>query len=92
MSSEVQNPNTPDSQITDSQSQTTDSQATDSEIGEVVRNRRRALRLRQEELADLSGVSIRFIHSVEHGKPGIRLDKLQAILEVLGLAIRIERA
>ncbi len=59
------------------------------ELGMTARDRRRALGLRQEELADLAGVSIRFIHSLEHGKPTLRLDKLLNVLEVLGLDLQV---
>lgn len=59
------------------------------ELGTTVRDRRRSLGLRQEELADLAGVSIRFIHSLEHDKPTLRLDKLLHVLEVLGLDLQV---
>lgn len=59
------------------------------DIANSVRARRRALGLRQEELADLAGVSIRFIHSVEHEKSSTRLDKLLDVFEVLGLALHV---
>jgi y4mF family transcriptional regulator len=55
----------------------------------TARDRRRALGLRQDELADLAGVSIRFIHSLEHGKPTLQLDKLLNVLEVLGLDLQV---
>ncbi len=54
-------------------------------LGEVVRKRRDELGLRQSELADLAGCSERFVHTLEHGKPTLRLDKLLDVLEVLGL-------
>jgi HTH-type transcriptional regulator / antitoxin HipB len=53
-----------------------------------VRSRRRALGLGQQDLADLSGASVRFVRNLEHGKPSIRLDKLVAVLDVLGLELR----
>lgn len=55
----------------------------------VVRSRRRALRLTQQDLADLSGVSVRFIRDVEHGKQSIQLDSLVAVLEALGLELQL---
>lgn len=58
-------------------------------LAETASTRRRALGLSQEELADLSGVSIRFIHSLEHAKPTIRLDKLVAVFEVLGIELTV---
>jgi len=60
-----------------------------SRIGACVAHRRRSLGLRQAELADLADVSIRFIHSLEHDKPTVRLDKVLAVLEVLGLELDV---
>ena len=54
-------------------------------LARVVRERREELGLRQSELADLSGCSQRFVHTVEHGKSSLRLDKVLDVLEVLGL-------
>ena len=56
-------------------------------LAEQVRARRASLALVQEDLADLSGTSVRFIRSLEHGKATVRLDKVQAVLEVLGLEL-----
>ena len=56
-------------------------------LAEQVRARRASLALVQEDLADLSGTSVRFIRSFEQGKATVRLDKVQAVLEVLGLEL-----
>ncbi|NUP75590.1 MAG: helix-turn-helix transcriptional regulator, partial [Sinomonas sp.] len=45
-------------------------------IAAEVRTRRRALSLTQRDLADLAGVSERFVRFVEQGKPSVRLDTL----------------
>lgn len=58
-----------------------------SRLGAEVRARRRALGLQQSDLADLAGVSERFVRSVEHDKPTVRLDKLTALLDALGLEL-----
>lgn len=58
-------------------------------LGEAVRRRRAELGLRQSEVAELAGCSQRFVHTVEHGKPGLRLDKLLDVLEVLGLGLAV---
>lgn len=59
------------------------------ELGRTVSVRRRTLGIRQEELADLAGVSARFVHTLEHGKPTVRLDKVIAVLDVLGLRVDV---
>jgi HTH-type transcriptional regulator/antitoxin HipB len=52
---------------------------------EEIRRRRLELGLRQDELAALAGVSTRFVHTIEQGKPTLRLDKVLAVLGQLGL-------
>ena len=54
-----------------------------------VRARRAALGLSQQDLADLAGVSERFVRFVEQGKPSIQLDSLLAVLNTLGLELRL---
>jgi y4mF family transcriptional regulator len=58
-------------------------------LARAVRDRRRALRLRQDELADLANCSTRFVHMLEQGKQTVRLDKLLDVLEVLGLGLTL---
>jgi HTH-type transcriptional regulator / antitoxin HipB len=53
--------------------------------GDEIRQRRLELGLRQDELAALAGVSTRFVHTLEQGKPTLRLDKVLAVLGQLGL-------
>lgn len=52
-------------------------------------HRRRELGLRQADVAVLAGVSERFVRELESGKPTVRLDKLQPVLDVLGLELRL---
>ncbi|MCP4872145.1 MAG: helix-turn-helix transcriptional regulator [Proteobacteria bacterium] len=59
-------------------------------VGAQVRDRRKTLGLKQQELADLAGCSARFVHTVEAGKETVRLDKLRDLLDVLGLELRVE--
>ena len=54
-----------------------------------VRARRIALGLTQQDLADMAGVSERFVRFVEQGRPSIQLDSLLAVLDTLGLELRI---
>lgn len=57
-------------------------------LGDDIRLRRRGLRLRQQDLADLAGVSVRFVRELEQGKQTVRLDKVAAVLGSLGLQLR----
>jgi HTH-type transcriptional regulator/antitoxin HipB len=63
----------------------------ESELAAAVRARRTALSLRQEELADLAGVSERFVYALERGKQTVQFDKLLAVLNALGLHLEIHR-
>lgn len=58
-------------------------------VATEVRARRTALRLTQRDLADMAGVSERFVRFVERGKPSVQLDSLLAVLDTLGLELRI---
>jgi HTH-type transcriptional regulator/antitoxin HipB len=59
------------------------------QLSAEVRARRSALRLTQYDLAELAGVSERFVRFVEQGKPTVQLDSLLALLETLGLELRL---
>ena len=54
-----------------------------------VRARRAQLGLTQRDLADMAGVSERFVRFVEQGKPSVQLDSLTAVLDTLGLELRL---
>jgi HTH-type transcriptional regulator/antitoxin HipB len=65
-----------------------DKHFTDFLAGEV-RSRRTVLGLTQRDLADMAGVSERFVRFVEQGKPSIQLDSLIAVLDILGLELHV---
>ena len=60
-----------------------------SELGNRVRERRRALGVTQIELSALAGCSPAFLRNLEQGKRSVRLDKLNDVLEVLGLTLTV---
>lgn len=55
-----------------------------SELGEVMRAERRAKGLTQQDLADLAGVSDRFVRELEKGKATAELGKTIDVFAVLG--------
>lgn len=59
------------------------------ELAGAVAARREELSLRQEELADLAGCSVGFIHALERGKPTVQLGKVLDVLAVLGLHLTV---
>ena len=60
------------------------------DVGALVRARRKELGLTQQDVADLGGLSAKFLRDLEGGKSTIRLDKLRAVLTVLGLELTVE--
>ena len=53
----------------------------------IIKERRTILGLTQQDLSDYTGLSVRFIKSVEAGKGNPSIDSLAKIAEVLGLEI-----
>lgn len=49
-----------------------------------VKERRKKLRITQVELAQRSGVGLRFIRELEQGKTTLRLDKINQVLALFG--------
>ena len=60
------------------------------ELGNIVREARRAAGLTQLQLAGAAGVGVRFLIELEGGKPTAQLGKTLAVLNVLGCYIRID--
>lgn len=58
-------------------------------LGFIVRRERKAQKLRQAELAAVSGVGVRFIVDLEAGKPTLQLDKVLRVVSTLGCQITI---
>lgn len=66
---------------------------TPEEIGQKLRTRRKVLRLRQRDVAELAGVTLRGLTSLERGQANPTLKQLSKIATVLGLdLILIERS
>ncbi len=57
------------------------------ELGNSIRERRKFLKITQEDLADISGISERTLRSIEKGEANPELDSLLKICEVMGLSI-----
>ena len=58
-------------------------------LGEALRARRKSQGLSQLEVCDLAGVGPAFLYQLEHGKPTVRMDKVLAVLSVLGLGFEV---
>ena len=53
-------------------------------LATFVKQRRRLLRLSQPDLAAKAGVGLRFVRELEQGKSTLRLDKVNAVLQLFG--------
>ena len=49
-----------------------------------VKERRKSVGLTQPELAKKAGVGLRFLRELEQGKPSLRLDKVNQVLQLFG--------
>lgn len=58
-------------------------------LGMAIRDFRKKLGLTQTQLADLAGVSLNYVSQLENGKPKTQLDKLFAVIDVLGLELTL---
>lgn len=61
------------------------------ELGEAVRDARKAQGLRQGELALAAGTGRRFIVDLERGKPTAQLAPVLRVVQVLGLSVDLQR-
>lgn len=53
-------------------------------LSEFVRAKRKHYRLTQINLAERAGVGLRFVRELEAGKPTLRMDKVNAVLDLFG--------
>ena len=64
---------------------------TPKQLGKTIRDARRKLQLRQDELAGAANVGVRFIVDLEAGKPTAQLGKALAVLHTLGCKLTVEQ-
>ncbi|MBU3679627.1 MAG: helix-turn-helix transcriptional regulator [Candidatus Kapabacteria bacterium] len=57
------------------------------DIATFVKQRRKAVRLTQPELAEKAGVGLRFVRELEQGKETLRLDKVNQVLWLFGYEV-----
>lgn len=60
------------------------------EFIKVLKERREALKVTQEHLAELSGVGLRTLKAIESGKGNPTIETLAKLTEVLGLELKLE--
>lgn len=60
-------------------------------LGETVRRIRNQQGMTQADIFGLANTGNRFIVELENGKPTVRLDKVLAVLDVLGLELQVRQ-
>jgi transcriptional regulator with XRE-family HTH domain len=60
------------------------------EIGQLITRRREFLRLRQEDLSEMSGIAIKTIHLIEKGSGNPSMATIEKISTVLGLELMLQ--
>ena len=58
--------------------------AMDMSVSSFVKERRKQLNLTQTDLAEKSGVGLRFVRELEQGKQTLRMDKINQVLALFG--------
>ena len=62
-----------------------------SPISIEIKKLRKKLSLNKVDFAKRAGVGLRFLRELEEGKPTVRLDKLNQVLDFLGVHLEIAR-
>ena len=66
-----------------------DAQIDKQNLGKKIKNRRKILKIRQEDLAEISEVALRTLVSVERGEGNPSLDTLLKLADVLGIELQL---
>lgn len=60
------------------------------EFGEIIKNRRKELRITQPHLAELAKVSTNTLYKLERGQSNPSLEVLNKLAEILGMELILE--
>ena len=59
-------------------------------IGSIIKERRKALKIRQPDLAELADISVNTLYKIERNQGNPTLDVLERIANVLGMELKME--
>lgn len=62
---------------------------TGADLARLIKATRKRHDIRQQDLADLAGVSCRFLSDLENGKESVELGKVLAVLTTLGIDVKL---
>ncbi|MEK7198587.1 MAG: helix-turn-helix transcriptional regulator [Bacteroidota bacterium] len=60
------------------------------DLERLIKEKRKANNMTQEELSSKSGLGIRFIRDIEQGKTTLRMDKVNQLLALFGMELKPE--
>jgi len=60
-------------------------------ITQFIKEKRKNLKITQEELAFKAGVGLRFVRELEQGKTTLKLDKVNQVLDLFGSEVGVIR-
>ncbi|MDR3610340.1 MAG: helix-turn-helix transcriptional regulator [Ignavibacteriaceae bacterium] len=60
-------------------------------LAQLIKEKRKKLRLTQVDLAQKAGVGLRFLRELESGKTTLRMDKVNQLLNLLGYELTASR-
>jgi len=58
-------------------------------LGKAIQDTRKKKKMRQSDLADITGTSVKFISAIERGKETIQMDKAFVLLQALELKLYV---
>lgn len=61
------------------------------QIASFIKEKRKHLGLTQTDLSQKAGVGLRFVRDLEQGKPTLRLDKVNQVLDLFGSEVGVIR-
>ncbi|VXD19547.1 helix-turn-helix transcriptional regulator [Marinoscillum sp. 108] len=53
-------------------------------LAQFIKEKRKQARMKQEDLSFAAGVGLRFVRELEQGKPTLRMDKINQVLNLFG--------
>ena len=56
-------------------------------MANVIKQKRKSLKLTQEDLSEKSGLGLRLIREIEQGKTSMRMDKVNQLLALFGMEL-----
>ena len=59
----------------------------ETKLSKIVKEQRKLYQLTQVDLSEKSGVGLRFVRDLEQGKPTLRMDKVNQVLELFGMEL-----